>query len=44
MPDELDIIYAFKFTPSNNGHEKNGAINSCVFVDIAFLFTTRCKN
>ena len=40
MPNEFDIVYAFKFTPSNNEHEKNRAINSCMFVDIHFLFTT----
>ena len=43
MPDEFDIIYAFKFTPSNNGHEKNGAINSCVFVSNHYLFTDQSQ-
>jgi hypothetical protein len=44
MPDEFDIIYAFKFTLSNNGHEKNSVINSCVFVNNHYLFTDSRKN
>jgi len=43
MPDECDIIYAFKFTPSNYGHEENRAINSCVFVNNHYLFTDSCN-
>jgi hypothetical protein len=44
MPNEFDIIYAFKFTPSNYGHEENRAINSWSFIDIHFLFTACCEN
>jgi hypothetical protein len=44
MPDELDIVYAFKFTPSNYEHEKDCPCDSTVFIDLDRLLTAGWKN
>jgi hypothetical protein len=44
MPNDFDIIYDFKFAPSNYVHEKARTIDSYVFVDIHFVFATCRKN
>ena len=43
MVIEFDNIYAFKFTPSNYGHEKNRVINSFVFGSIHHVLTASAK-
>jgi hypothetical protein len=44
MPDEFDIVNAFKFTPSNHEHEKNRPFDPFVLVDFCWLFAAWNKN